>query len=65
MSTHPSQIGGGRRLDQPPAPQARNLSGREGLTYTRKTGVAVGIAGVNRFRGPLGQGAGKRGRTDV
>ncbi len=41
------------------------LFGREGLTYTQKTGVAVGIAGALRVRGPWGQSTGKRGGTDV
>ena len=42
-----------------------NLSGCEGLPYTQKTSVAVGIAAAVRCDGPSGQDAGRRGSTDV
>ncbi len=65
MTTHSSQMDRGRRLGRPRVPRLSNLFGCEGLTYTQKESVAVGIAGALRISGPQGQDAGKRGGTDV
>lgn len=65
MTTQSSQPGYGRRLYRLTLYMSRNLFGCEVQPYTPKVGGAVGIARARRTPGPLGQGPGKRGGTDV
>jgi hypothetical protein len=65
MTTQSSQTGHGYRLVLPSVSRSRHLSGCEAPTYTKKLSDAIGVAGAIGVLGPLGQGADKRGGTDV
>lgn len=65
MTTRSSQSGHGWRLPRPIVLRLRNLFVREDHTYTKELVVAAGSVGAIGFTRTSGQGARKRGRTDV
>ena len=65
MTTRSSQSGHGWPLDRSILSRLRNLSAREGHTYTKQLGAADGSVGAIGFSLTSGKGTRKRGRTDV